>query len=85
MVPARDKGNYLQSLGNQKFMGGQIIRCMVHKIRLGPLQVPKFQVPTTGGICVSGQYRMYPQHSHIPIETPKDEATRIAIELIESA
>ena len=32
----------------------------------------KLQVPTTGGICVSGQYKLYPQHSHIPIETPRD-------------
>ena len=44
----------------------------------------QFQVPTTGGICVSSQYKLYPQHSHVPIETPRDEATRIARQLIEA-
>ena len=44
----------------------------------------KLQVPTTGGIRVSGQYKLYPQHSHVPIEKPKDEATRISRHLIEA-
>ena len=35
------KGNYFQYLGDQKFMGGQSIRGMLHRPSLGPLQVPK--------------------------------------------
>ena len=44
----------------------------------------KFQVTTTCGIHVSGQYKLYPQHSHVTIETPKDKATRITKDIIEA-
>ena len=58
--------------------GGQSILGMVHMPHLGP---PAFQVQTTGGIRVSGQYKLYPQHSCVPIETPKDAAKRLAKDL----
>ena len=57
---------------------------MVHRPRLVPLQVPKIPVPTIGGIRVSGHYTLYPQYSRVPIETPRDEATSIARDLVKA-
>ena len=44
----------------------------------------KLQVPTTGGIRFSVKYNMYPQYSHVPIETPRYAYTNIARDLIDS-
>ena len=44
----------------------------------------KFQVPTTVGIHVSGQYKLYPQHSRVPIETPRDVSMGVSKNLIEA-
>ena len=37
----------------------------------------------TGGIKISGQYTLYPQHFTIPIERPMDEAMNIEADLIQ--
>ena len=55
---------------------------MVHRPAWDHYRCLKFQVPTTGGICVSSQYQLYPQHSGVPIETPRDTSTRVAKDLI---
>ena len=65
-------------------MGGQIIRGMVHSPQLIYYRCLKFHVPTTGGIRVSSQYKLYPQQSHVLIETPRGESTRIARYLIKA-
>ena len=84
MGPSYDEGNYLQSPGTLEFMGHPSIICVVRRPHLGPLQVPKFQVPTTCGLRVSGQYKMYPQHSCVPIEAPRDTDTRVVKDPIEA-
>ena len=60
------------------------IICVICRPCLGPLQVPKFQVPTTGGLRVSGQYQMYPQHICVPVEAPRDSETSVEKYLIEA-
>ena len=57
---------------------------MVLRPLVGPLQVPKFEVPTTGGIRVSSTYRLYPQHSLTLIEAPRYADTRVAKYRIEA-
>ena len=44
----------------------------------------KFLVSTTGEIRVSGQYKLYPQHSRFPFEIPRGAYTRLAKDLIKS-
>ena len=44
----------------------------------------KLQVPTTGGILVSVQYKLYPPHSCVSIETSRDVYTSIARDIIDS-
>ena len=40
-----------------------------------------FQIPSTGGIRTSAQYKLYPQHAKVPQETPMDKAVHIAHKL----
>ena len=80
---AYNKGNYLQPPGNHKFMGSRTLEVWYISPARDHCRCLKFQVTNTGGICVSGQYKLYPQHSHVLIETPKDESARINRYLIE--
>ena len=65
-------------------MGGQSIRGMVHRPFLGPLQVPK--IPSTnhrGDMCLR-TIQIHPQHSCVPIETPRDKSTGLSKNLIKA-
>ena len=84
MSPACNKGNYIQSPGIIILWGDRELGAWY----IGPAwehcRCVKFQVPNTGEVCVSVQYKLYPQHSNVPIETQKDEYNRIAKDLIEA-
>ena len=83
MVPTCDKGKYLQFPGNPKFIGDRALEEWYIGPAWGHYRCLKLQAPTTYGICVSNQYKLYPQHSRVPIEKQRDAATRVAKYLID--
>ena len=83
MGPAYDKGNYIQSREIKSSWGARALEAWYIGTTWDHYMCLKLQVLTTGGIRFSGQYKIYPQHSHVPIEKPNDEATRKSRDLIE--
>ena len=84
MVPVWDEGNFLQSPRNPKIMGARALEAWYIGIAWDHYRCLNFQVPTTWGIHVSIQYKIFQQHSHVPIETQRDAAKRVVKDLIKA-
>ena len=70
--PPETRSNIFNTLEIRSSWGGRELEAWYIGPAWDHYKCLKLQVPNTGGIRVSVQYKIYPQHRHVPIETPKD-------------